>query len=152
MPGEKDVRAFHIKPSWPVPSNTFHGRDVFAPAAAALATGRALSDLGAEVADPALLGGPAALRAADGAGGEVVGVDRFENATTNLPGAWVTPRDRVEVAGRRLAVRRTYGDAQSGEALALVDSEGWIELAVRDGSAAERLGLTEGTVVRVRRP
>ena len=133
-------------------SPTFHGRDVFAPSAAALATGRALADLGPAVLDPVLLAAATALRTEDEARGAVVAVDRFGNATTNLPGAWVRRGDLVEVAGRRLPVRRTYGEAASGEALAVVDSEGWIEVAVRDGSAAERLGLSNGSAVRVRRP
>ena len=66
--------------------------------------------------------------------------------------ALARPGDLVEVGGRRLPIHRTYGDAASGEALALVDSEGWIEVAVRDGSAAERLALAQGSAVRLRRP
>ena len=79
--------------------------------------------------------------------GAVVGVDRFGNATTNLPGGWAEHASVVDVAGLRLPVCTTYGDVASGEALALVDSEGWIEVAVRDGSAAERLNLGAGTPV-----
>jgi S-adenosylmethionine hydrolase len=129
---------------------TFHGRDVFAPAAAALATGRPLAALGAALGDPVLVEEPAAVREGDGAVGEVVALDRFGNATTNIPGAW-GDRSVLEVAGLRVPVARTYGDVDPGEPVAVVDSEGRLEVAVRDGSAADRLGIAPGTSVRLRR-
>src|SRR5690606_19761686 len=67
---------------------TFHGRDLFAPAAAALAGGASLDTLGAPVHDPVLLPPAPAARHAWGAAGLVVAVDRFGNLTTSLPGAW----------------------------------------------------------------
>ena len=117
--------------------------------AAALAAAGPLTALGSAVVDPILLETPHAARDGDAGVGVVVGTDRFGNATTNLPGEWATKGGAVEVAGRRIRLARCYGDVASGEALALVDSEGWIELAVRDASAAERLGLAEGTPVRL---
>jgi S-adenosylmethionine hydrolase len=128
---------------------TFHGRDLFAPAAAQLASGRALEELGAVVGDPVLLAEPSAIADGAGARGEVVAVDHFGNVTTNIPGSWGAPGDVVEVAGRRLELLGTYGDAPAGGALALVDSEGWIEIAVRDGSAARLLGVAEGAPARL---
>jgi S-adenosylmethionine hydrolase len=130
---------------------TFHGRDVFAPAAAALATGRALDALGEPLADPVVLEEPGPTREPDGATGEVVSVDRFGNATTNIPGAWAAGGGVVDVGRVRVRIARTYGDVRPGEPVALVDSEGWIEVAVRDGSAAERLGIVPGAAVRLRR-
>ena len=142
-------RCFEIEGSAPtVPvSSTFHGRDVFAPVAAALVSGSPISTVGPAVEDPVLMPEPEAVRRGAAGLGAVVGVDRFGNATTNLPGGWAKPAGFVEVAGLRLAVRGTYGDVATGDALALVDSEGWIEVAVRDGSAAERLDLGAGTPV-----
>jgi S-adenosylmethionine hydrolase len=128
---------------------TFHGRDLFAPAAAALASGRALEELGQVVDDPVVLADPEPVRTDGGADGEVVAVDHFGNLTTNLPGDWSAPGDVVELAGRRLELKRTYGDAAAGGALALVDSEGRIEIAVRDGSAARLLGIAEGAPARL---
>lgn len=130
-------------------SATFHARDLFAPAAAALVAGRPLAALGALVTDPVRR--PRVVATRDGANGVgvVIGVDGFGNASTNLPGEWATKGGAVDAAGRRLALFRCYGDVAPGEALALVDSEGWIELAVRDGSAADRLGLGPGTPVRL---
>jgi S-adenosylmethionine hydrolase len=130
---------------------TFHGRDVFAPAAAALAMGGALSSLGAPFDDPVELALATPARGPDGVTGAVLAIDRFGNATTNLPGAWAGDGEGtvVEVAGLRLRVARTYGDAVRGEAVAVVDSEGRLEVAVREGSAAELLGIAPGTPVRL---
>jgi S-adenosylmethionine hydrolase len=131
-------------------SPTFHGRDLFAPAAAALATGRALASLGTPHPHPVELAPARALRTAEGSEGEIVAIDRFGNATTSLPGAWADGCV-LEAGGLRLRVRRTYGDVASGEPVAVVDSEGFVEVAVRDGSAADRLGLVVGTPVRLAR-
>ena len=132
----------------PVPSGaaaTFHGRDVFAPAAAALARGVPLDELGRPRSDPMVRRTPEAVRAADGSvSGVVISVDRFGNAITNLV---ATRGGAVQVAGRTLPVRRTYADAARGEVLALVGSNGLVEVAVRDGSAAAQLRLERGTPV-----
>lgn len=132
-------------------SATFHGRDVFAPAAAELARGAALESLGAPLAEPVRLGDPRPVRVGNDAHGEVIAIDGFGNATTNLPGDWARGGTFVSVAGLRLPVLRTYGDVAPKQPLALIDSEGRVEVAVRDGSAAERLRLGPGAVVRLLR-
>src|SRR5205085_782329 len=122
---------------------TFHGRDVFAPAAAALASGTPLDALGPPVTEVVVRRTPEPRRRDDGAlAGEVIAIDRFGNAITNLVGrraAW------LEVAGTLLAVRRTYSEVASGSPLALVGSTGLIEIAVRDGNAARQLGVGRGS-------
>jgi S-adenosylmethionine hydrolase len=126
---------------------TFHGRDVFAPAAAHLATGASLESLGDTAEHPVIRRTPEATRRDDGAvQGEVITVDRFGNAVTNL---LAMRGGQVKVAGLSLALRRTYADAASGEAIALVGSSGLVEIAVRDGSAAEELGLKRGSAVEL---
>lgn len=142
LPGARAV-------SIPVPPNaapTFHGRDVFAPAAAALAAGATLESLGTPVADPVVRRTPEPVRESDGTvRGVVIAVDRFGNAITNLVGV----RDgNVQVAGKRVAVQRTYADVASAEPLALVGSSGLLEVAVRDGNAAATLGIARGATVR----
>jgi S-adenosylmethionine hydrolase len=124
---------------------TFHGRDVFAPAAAQLALGASLETLGEVESDPIIRRTPEATRRDDGAvQGEVITVDRFGNAVTNL----IAMRGgEVQVAGLALALRRTYADATEGDPIALVGSSGLVEIAVRDGSAADRLGLRRGSSV-----
>ena len=134
--------------SLPIPgaaSATFHGRDVFAPAAAALAQGIALDALGEPLADPMIRRTPEATRRDDGGvAGVVITIDRFGNAVTNLM-AW--RGGVVLVADRRLSLARTYADVERGAPIALVGSSGLVEIAWREGSAAAELGLTRGTEV-----
>lgn len=136
----------------PVPpeaSPTFHGRDVFAPVAARLAGGARLEDLGPSVADPVAFPFPAAQREGRDAVGEVVHVDRFGNLISNLPPDLIRPETIVFVAGREVGrLHRTFGDVASGHPLAYVGSGGTVEIAVRDGSAAGRLGAGVGAEVR----
>jgi S-adenosylmethionine hydrolase len=129
-------------------SATFHGRDVFAPAAAALARGEPLDSLGPDAPRPIIRRTPEPTRRADGAiEGEVIFVDRFGNAVTNLVGA---RGGTIEVGKLTMDLRRTYAEVESGRALALVGSTGLVEIAVRDGDAARTLGLARGSVVALR--
>ena len=127
---------------------TCHGRDVFAPAAAALATGARLDDLGAEVHDAVVQRTPEPTRLAPGMlAGEVIAVDRFGNAITNLTGAH---GGTIEVGGVELPVRRVYADVETGAVLAVVGSSGLIEIAVRNGDARSMLKLDRGARVVLR--
>jgi S-adenosylmethionine hydrolase len=132
----------------PVPSNaapTFHGRDVFAPAAAELALGASLDALGSPVLDVVVRRTPEPRRLADGSiEGQVITIDRFGNAITNLLGLRA---QSVEVNGASLPLRRAYADVPEGEPIALVGSNGLIEISLRDGNAAATLGLERGTVI-----
>jgi hypothetical protein len=135
----------------PIPpraASTFHGRDVFAPAAARLATGASLYDLGEPIEDPVVRRTPEARRLPDGGiEGRVIAIDRFGNAITNL---LTLGGGAIEVDGRALPLRRVYEDVASGAPLALVGSNGLVEIAVRDGSAAAHLGLARGARVVLR--
>jgi S-adenosylmethionine hydrolase len=132
----------------PHASPTFHGRDVFAPAAAALAAGTPIQSLGGPYASPLIRRTPEARRAPDGAiEGQVIAIDRFGNAVTNCLGL---RGGTIEVAGAVLHLARTYADAEPGSMLALCGSTGLIEIAVRDGSAAREMGLSRGAPVRYR--
>lgn len=126
-------------------SASFHGRDVFAPAAAALATGASLESLGEPAIRPVVRRTPEPTRVGDGTlVGEVIIVDRFGNAITNLVG--LRP-GVVELGTTVLAVRRTYADVVVGAPLAIVGSSGLIEVAVREGNGARHFGLTRGSKV-----
>jgi S-adenosylmethionine hydrolase len=126
-------------------SSTFHGRDIFAPAAAHLAIGLPLRKLGPPIANPVRLSPPEPRLHADGTiEGEIVYVDRFGNLITNLAGL---AEGTIGCAGRELPVRRTYGDAAPGELLALTGSDGELEIAVRNGSAADVLRVQAGQPV-----
>ena len=127
-------------------SATFHGRDVFAPAAAHLACGGAFGDIG-----PAA-GGLVELTLSEPRGedggtvtGEVIHIDRFGNAVTNIPRTRLPEgAAQLRVGGRRLPLRRIYADVASGEPLALIGSGDLVEVAVRDGDAAAALGIGRG--------
>lgn len=130
-------------------SATFHGRDVFAPVAAHLARGVRVEELGPPLEDPVRLDLPRPVRHGAAARGEVVAIDRFGNAVTNVPGEWLGPGARIEVGRLAVEVRRTYGEVAPGEPVAVVNSDGLLEIAVRGGAAAERLGIGRGEAVRV---
>jgi S-adenosylmethionine hydrolase len=126
-------------------SNTFHGRDIMAPAAGKIAAGMRLRNLSRPLAGPVLLN----LDLSTTGVGQVIHIDHFGNATTNLPGP-LTGASTVHVRGKRLgALRRTYSEVLRGKPLALVGSSGLIEVAVREGSAAEKLKLKIGDEVRL---
>jgi len=137
--------------SLPIPSMasaTFHGRDVFAPAAAHLASGSAIDALGGPCLDPVVRRTPEARRAGDGSViGEIIAIDRFGNAISNL----IAPRGgRIEIGGRTMPIVRAYADGPVGDIIALVGSSGFVEIAQRDGSAARALEITRGTRVTLR--
>ncbi len=137
----------------PAPSATFHGRDVFAPVAGALASGRVgLADIG-PVHAAASLELPRADRRGEVLHGVVTHLDRFGNAITNLARSDLHgPLESLHVLltdGEPLELVQTYEQAAPGATVALVGSDGLLEIAVRDGSAARRLGLAAGAAVRV---
>jgi S-adenosylmethionine hydrolase len=132
-------------------SATFHGRDLFAPAAAYLARGGTPAALGPEVRDAVRLDWPMAERTGDEVIGTTLAADPFGNLITSiragdLSGAGVL---EVEVGGQRARFVRTFGEGEPGELLALVGSGGRVEVAVREGSAAGRLGVARGLRVRL---
>ena len=142
-----DARVFRL----PVPrgaSPTFHGRDVFAPAAAELAAGTSAVSLGTSFTDAVIRRTPEPHRGSDGGiTGEVIHIDRFGNAVTNL----LAPHGgQLEVAGRVLDLVRTYADAPPGGYVGLTGSSGLVEIARRDGHAASGLALVRGTRVVLR--
>lgn len=136
-------------------SATFHGRDKFAPAAAWLARGTPIDALGDAVELRMRLPWPMPDVAAAEVTGEVLHVDRFGNLITNIHRRiWpaVVDIDGVRVAGHGpVTLVRAYGEAAPGELVALFGSSEWLEVAVTEGSAADRLGVGRGAVVQVSR-
>jgi len=138
--------------SLPVPAGaapTFHGRDVFAPAAAALAVGAPLEGLGSPITNAIRSPLPAPHHDGTAVIGEVLYVDRFGTLVSNIPAAAVEPGVRIRIAGTDVgSLRRTFGDVERGTLLAIAGSGGTVEIAVRDGSAARLLGVGVGAEVR----
>jgi S-adenosylmethionine hydrolase len=139
-------RKFFMEPV----SNTFHGRDIFSPVAAALATGTALAKLGRPAGRIERLDGLRPRRVRGGIEGTIVHVDHFGNAVTNLPVGGRPRLAPVLKAGRRrfASAVRTYADAPGARPVVLCGSFDTWEIAVRNGDAASRLGLKVGMRVR----
>jgi S-adenosylmethionine hydrolase len=133
-------------------SPTFHGRDVFAPAAAALARGASLVSLGQSFSGiPHRLAYTVPHFEGKAVIGEIVYIDRFGSLITNLTTELVPPYATLEVEDLDVGpLRRTFNDVTTGGLLAYVGSGGAIEIAVRNGSAARRLGVGVGGRVRAR--
>jgi S-adenosylmethionine hydrolase len=132
-------------------SDTFHGRDIFAPVAANLTLGLDPRRLGPPAKNWVRLHRPTPSAAAEGLLGEVIFVDDFGNLITNIPGEALTQEAGtrwVKVGGQEVPrFVRTYAEAEPGTLVALVSSDGWLEVAVAHGSAAQRLHAGVGTVV-----
>lgn len=145
----------------PHKSTTFHGRDVFAPVAAHLASGVSLQELGTPVTRLHRLHLRPVRVDWQGIRATVVHIDRFGNAVTNLTredyerwrAYWDVkePAVRVGQEGVLLPICRTYGDVPCGQPLALFNSSDRLEIAVSSGSAEQVFNLRRGDVVRVLR-
>jgi hypothetical protein len=167
-PGAQVVELTRSEFFRPTVSATFHGRDIFAPVAAALAAGRTLDEVGTpfDAALPSRL--PVAEVHADVIRGEVLAADKFGNLATNiamrdlgqplvLAGTSVDAVAearagwQVSVLGEALPWHATYGEAAPGELFALAGSDGFLELALCEGSASARVGAAVGLAVECTR-
>lgn len=136
-------------------SSTFHGRDLFAPAAAHIACGVRFDTLG-PLCDPVSPHWEGPIIGRGEVKGEVIHIDRFGNAITNVPsetlekqgpvGKWTITAGKSEIN----SIERTYGRVRTGEPLALTGSTGFIEIAVNQGNAASELELGLGAIVTFR--
>jgi len=143
----------------PAQSNTFHGRDIFAPAAAHLASQIERGHVRAETFGPEIenliqLDVPEPIHNPDGSSeGVVLKADRFGNLLTNLAAADL-PDDRpnfsLELGNLRITrFCRYYAEAEQGEIFAIVGSSGLLELAMNRGSAKETTEIAAGTKFRI---
>lgn len=122
----------------PLVSSTFHGRDVFAPVAAALSNGVALEEFGTEIDDAVRLPSlETPLR--------IIHIDRFGNCVTNITH---DSGKTLVVNGQRISeVRRFYGEGDNDSLFAIRGSAGFLEISVNGGSAAKILGARRGDEV-----
>ncbi len=150
--GIKQIRLIgNRKLMQPQVSDTFHGRDVFAPAAAHLANDVKIEQFGAEITDPEKPLFTKVKRGADSVAGEVLHLDGFGNIITNIRltdvdgfGEGMLQIAFAENPPVQMKLSRTYADAEPGEALALVGSHGFIEVALNLGSAAKKFSAKVG--------
>ncbi len=121
------------------PGATFHGRDVFAPVAGWLCSGRyGFQALGPRVTEP--------VRLPPAAPGTVVHVDGYGNLITNLPGSLAVGLRGLRLQDHFAPLASTYAMVETGALVTVVNSYDLLEVAVRDGSAARRLGAARGDV------
>jgi S-adenosylmethionine hydrolase len=132
-------------------SHTFHGRDIFAPAGAHLAHGVPLQKLGSKFNDPVLLTMPKPEKTENGFRAHISVVDAFGNLTTDLPASLLNGRPvTVKVKGHTIdSLSPSYGHKPAGTIVALIDSEGYLEVAVVNGSGAKTLNAQVGDAVEV---
>jgi len=137
-------------------SKTFHGRDCFAPAAARIAKDPSrFREVGPRSAHFKKLDFPSPRVSAKKIVGEIVYFDHFGNAFTNIPKKLFAERDkkfghRVRVRGKTLGtIQGSYFEAKRGQAVAVISSTDWIEIAVNQGSARKKLRLKEGMSVEI---
>jgi len=152
-------------------SSTFHGRDIFAPAAAHLAKGVALRAMGTPLLNPVTLPEPALTVNAKKITGEVIHVDHFGNIMTSIGYLrWVAPErltlnkrfgeyaslpvptsgTTIQIGSTTLTgIQSTFAEVPRGELLALVESNGYLEIAVNQGNAAARLEVSIGDPVEM---
>ena len=160
----------------PEPSTTFHGRDIFSPAAAHLAAGVPFSDLGPVVEQPVLLDPPRLRIGSNEIEAEVLNVDHFGNLRTSIlllnweddstinlrplftQKSEIVPGIRFSAAEARIVVGNltisgistTFSDAQIGQPLAYIGSEGGLEIAINQGDAAHKFGIKSGDTVSLK--
>ncbi|MGA7933947.1 MAG: SAM-dependent chlorinase/fluorinase, partial [Kovacikia sp.] len=141
----------------PEPSHTFHGRDIFAPVGAHLASGVPLSALGEPIGPESLVQldiPPLQTKGWDGTTCRITGwiqaSDHFGNLVTNIPGSRVLDREwSITVNGMTIPGKQTYSDSPPNSLVALVGSHGWVEIAVNHGSAAAALNLEAGDPIQM---
>ncbi len=136
-------------------SATFHGRDVFAPVAARLAGGLLLDALGPTVKEYQRLEWPIPQQTTAGVTGQVLSVDRFGNAITNIDATGLATLGGRELTvvlpgGQTCPVKKFYAEVEAGKPIALLGSTGYLEIAINTGHAAKQFNLQVGTPIEVR--
>lgn len=134
----------------PTPSATFHGRDIFAPVAAHLSLGVPCADLGQSLPLEQIMQlsrGDAASQSPDQ--GYIQAIDRFGNLITTLQAPQNSHDWAVGYRNRQIPLQTTYSDVVAGEAIALVGSHGWIEIAINQGNAQRHFGAVLHESIRL---
>jgi S-adenosylmethionine hydrolase len=143
-----DIERYALKPT----SQTFHGRDVFAPVAAHLANGVVLSETGTAITDFIQLEPTSPMEVAAGVWkGRILHIDQFGNLVTSFPVEFLDKSAgnfRLKVGGMEITYSaRSYAEAPPGKAFFIAGSSGYVEVSVNQASAAERAGAAPGAPV-----
>jgi S-adenosyl-L-methionine hydrolase (adenosine-forming) len=153
LPPEPEIWEI-TNPTWRLSngSETFHGRDIFAPAAAAIASGLPAEDAGPRLYQFVTLPDLNPSRTERGYRGKVFSVDRFGNIITNFRVELVNPHEvAIECGDATISeFRRTFGDAPAGLCFAYFGSSGYLEIGINQERAADRLSVQPGDNVTLR--
>lgn len=143
----KPIKIVHLdKPEYWLPTvyTTFHGRDIFAPSGAHLANGVPLESMGTLITDPVCKPLPKPTKTAAGYNANILLIDVFGNCSTNLSVSQVPDLGKVTLKVRDAIIEEivpSYGHRKPGDLVAVTDSEGFVEIAVVNGSAARQYGI-----------
>ena len=140
-------------------SYVFHGRDIFSPVAAHLVNGVSLPELGTEFTDPIRLQLSKPQKTSNGWRGEIVHVDHFGNAASNIRvenlGEAMKQKEKISVRLNGVEIKgmvNTFGERSPGEVVALLGSTGNLIVSVVNGNAAAKLGLKVGDPIEAALP
>jgi hypothetical protein len=139
---------------WPV-SHTFHGRDIFAPAAGHLSLGLPPGKLGPRVKALVRREFPRPQATKKKMGARILWADSFGNLMTNVTQkdfgrAWAARPFQIKGKGWKIdRLSRTYGEGKAGQPMALFGSGGWLEISINQGNALEALGLKPGEPISI---
>ena len=138
-------------------SNTFHGRDLFAPVAAWMATGISPSKMGPRLLKPTHLNLPEAVKKNNRIEGEIIYIDRFGNATTNIPAELIhetfEPSDKIEIQAGKERIRGLvtgYYQVNQNKPGAIINSWNQLEIFCRESNAEKKLKLKTGQTVTIK--
>ncbi len=135
-------------------SNTFHGRDIFAPVGAHLSKGLSISNLGSKLKDWNSLSWPEVIVSKEGIHGKVIYIDHFGNAFTNITSHAIRNYDINSMFifiedHKPIKMFNFYKEVPQGNAIALLNSSDYVEIAINNGNAAQHFGLSVGSPVRL---
>jgi S-adenosylmethionine hydrolase len=134
-------------------SSTFHGRDIFAPAAAYLSNGRDVLEIARKIDDYVDMDFSGYTIEQQFIEATVIYVDDFGNIITNIPGEKVLdeidPGTILSISGRQMSFLKTYGEVSKWGLISLIGSHGFFEIAVNQGSASRLLNLSNGNSLRI---
>ncbi len=146
----REIDNSNLFPGQPHP--TFHGRDMFAPVAAHLSLGIDFDSVGPVIDEPVMLSMPEPVQTGDGIQGEIIHVDRFGNLTSNIESGMLQRSvDSVHVGGQEIkGIRKFFSEVPTGTPIAVINSFGFLEIAVNQGNSSLDLGARKGSQVRVK--
>ena len=134
-------------------SETFHGRDVFAPTAAYLSKGIPAEEFGEKIDDPVMIVDPEPEVVGTEIIGKIVDIDTFGNLVTNIPSSMVCKECTVTIGGFTIVgLSKSYADVPEKQPLAYIGSIGYLEIAVNRGDAANHFGTLVFDEIKVVRP